>query len=451
MDGRCGKPCTRHQEAGGLALNLIFLNRFFYPDHSATSQMLSDLAFDLAAKGARVTVITSRQRYDAPGVVLPAAEMVSGVQIRRVWTSRFGRQNLLGRSIDYVSFYVTAAWALFRLADRGAVVISKTDPPMLSVIANPIARFRGAQAVNWLQDVFPEVAEALGVGSNAISRMGFALLRRLRNRSLRRASMNVVIGDRMADLLTAIGVAQSQICVIPNWADGKVLNPVAPENNSLRKSWGLSGNFVVGYSGNLGRAHEYETLLVAIKDLEHTSNGEKPIAWLFIGGGALFETFKREVENLNLTSVRFEPYQPREKLAESLSASDVHLVSLRPELEGLIVPSKFYGVAAVGRSTIFIGSNDGEIARVLARAKCGDTVAMGNGMALAQTVLAFASNPATCTQMGQNARRVFEREFDMAIAMERWQQLLRELLGPDALHSAVPETLVVQRVASRIE
>ena len=118
--------------------------------------MLSDLAFDLARQGERVTVITSRQRYDAPNVALPAKETIDGVEIFRVWTSRFGRQNLIGRSADYLSFYVTAAWTLLRLARRGDIVIAKTDPPMLSVIAAPIARLRGARLVNWLQDIFPD-------------------------------------------------------------------------------------------------------------------------------------------------------------------------------------------------------------------------------------------------------------------------------------------------------
>src|SRR5262245_59016805 len=158
-------------------VTLIFLNRFLHPDHSATSQMLSDLAFALAKPGAAVTVITSRQRYDAPMDALPPRETVDGVSIYRVWTSRFGRANLLGRVIDYATFYLSAAWRLWRLARPGDVVIAKTDPPMLSVIAVPLCRRRGVRLINWLQDIFPETAQALGVGGR-VARTPFRLVRR---------------------------------------------------------------------------------------------------------------------------------------------------------------------------------------------------------------------------------------------------------------------------------
>ena len=95
-------------------MRLYFLNRYFYPDHSATSQMLSDLAFDLARGGFDVIVVTSRQRYDDPSIELPAHETIDGVNVQRLWTSRFGRANLFGRAIDYITFYASAAIVLMR-------------------------------------------------------------------------------------------------------------------------------------------------------------------------------------------------------------------------------------------------------------------------------------------------------------------------------------------------
>src|SRR5215470_9601480 len=135
---------------------MFFANRYFHPDHSATSQLLSDLAFALAAEGRAVAVVTSRQRYDAPRDTLAPRQSIDGVEIYRVWTSRFGRSNLFGRAIDSATFYLSASWCLWRLVRRGDVVIAKTDPPMLSVIAGPLCRRRGARIVNWLQDIFPE-------------------------------------------------------------------------------------------------------------------------------------------------------------------------------------------------------------------------------------------------------------------------------------------------------
>ena len=249
-------------------MRYIFINRFFYPDHSATSQLLTDLAVALAESGEMVTVICSRQSYDDPQVELSPRERHQGVEIVRLWTTRFGRSNLAGRAVDYLTFYLSAAWRLLILIRKNDVVVAKTDPPMLSVLAGPIARLRGAKLVNWLQDLFPEVAMAVGPGKDGAMGPVYRFMKVLRDRSLRAADMNVVLGERMAERVLALGVAQDKVRVISNWADARVLKPVLHEENDLRSAWGLDGKFVVGYSGNLGRAHDYETLIDAIDLLE---------------------------------------------------------------------------------------------------------------------------------------------------------------------------------------
>ncbi|MEE9588361.1 MAG: glycosyltransferase family 4 protein [Hyphomicrobiaceae bacterium] len=414
-------------------MKLIFLNRFFYPDHSATSQMLSDLVFALAERGRTVIVITSRQRYDAPEDTLVPQETVNGVSILRVRTSRFGRGNLVGRAIDYATFYLSAAWCLWRLARSGDVVIAKTDPPMLSVIAVPVCWLRGARLVNWLQDVFPEVATAAGVGGRG-GNLVFSPLRRLRNRSLAAAEANVVLGRRMAEHLRSQGVREHQIRVIPNWQDGRLVRPVTHEANPLREAWGLNGKFVVGYSGNLGRVHELDTIMDALALVQswQCAGGEKgaarpEIVCLFIGGGALHATLAEEVARRQLESIEVKPYQPRDQLSQSLSIADVHLVTLRPEFEGLIVPSKFYGVAAAGRATLFIGDPDGEIPRLLSQYACGLSVEPGDGEGLARAILALSHNPKRYQAMGRRARTLLEERFDRGIALEAWVELFDAL------------------------
>ncbi len=406
---------------------IIFLNRFFHPDHSATSQMLSGLAFALARRGHQIAIITSRQRYDAPEALLPKRETVEGVQIHRVSTSRFGRAGLIGRAVDYLTFYAAAAAQLWRLARRGDIVVAKTDPPMLSVVTGPIAGWRGCQHVNWLQDVFPEVAEAIALTGRQ-SNILYRPLRWLRNRSLRAAAVNVTIGERMTERLEHFGINRAQVRAIPNWADGQLIRPIEARGNALRTAWDLTDTFVVGYSGNLGRAHEMETLLGAIAALEHdNADAGLNVTWLFIGGGALLERLKRDVETKRLRSVRFEPYQPRERLAESLSAADVHLVSLRPELEGLIVPSKIYGIAAAGRPAIFIGDRDGEVARLVDRYRFGITVAVNDAHALASAVQDFAGTPDRTRSLGDNARRAFDAHFDLPHAISGWDGVIAAL------------------------
>lgn len=399
-------------------MKVIFVNRFFYPDHSATSQLLSDLASELAADNYEVSVITSRQRIDDPDANLPARERVEEVSVLRVWTTRSGRDSMTGRALDYLSFYAAAGWRLFWACAPGDVVVAKTDPPLLSVPCAWIATFRGARLVNWLHDLFPEVAERLGVGG--VSGWRANLLRKFRNASLRSAEVNVVLGERMAEELRAQGISEPRIRIIHNWCDGERVRPVPRARNALRKEWGLGKRFVVMYSGNLGRAHEFETLLEAAGALR----GRNDVAFLIVGDGVQRAHVETEVSRRKLSNVALMPYQPRARLAESLSAADVHLISLRPALEGVIVPSKFYGVAAAGRPTIFVGAADGEIARLLARHGCGVTVEPGDGESLAAQISALADDPDAAARQGRAARKLFDEYFDKPIAAAAWRRTL---------------------------
>ena len=360
--------------------------------------MLSDLAFHLAARGWEVKVITSRQRYDDAGAQLPRHEVERGVRITRIATTRFGRRFLPGRAIDYATFY----WNAFRAirASRDAIVVAMTDPPLLSVVAALAA----PRVVNWIQDLFPEVAEGLGM-------RGFGLLRRARDWSLRRAKANVVLGERMAERLAKVDAV-----VQHNWAtDG--LTPIARDANRLRRDWNLGDRFVVGYSGNLGRAHEFATIIAAARALPS-------IDFLIIGGGAQLEAVKSETRDL--ANVQFRPYQPRELLSESLSAADVHLISLQPQLEGLIVPSKFYGVLAVARPAIFIGDRDGEVARAMNAHRCGFVVEPGDANGLIEAIRTLATDREASGAMGRAGRARYETAFAPSIALAAWEQILLE-------------------------
>ncbi|MCF6354600.1 MAG: glycosyltransferase family 4 protein [Candidatus Polarisedimenticolaceae bacterium] len=399
-------------------MKIIFLNRFFYPDHSATSQLLTDLAFHLADAGWDVSVICSRQRYDDAAAELPVTEQVNRVQVYRIWTSRFGRHNLIGRGLDYLSFYLSAAWRLYCLTREGDIVVAKTDPPMISVVAGWIARLRRAYLVNWLQDLFPEVATALKIKGldGALGR----ILVRLRNRSLQQAKCNIVLGELMRQRLVAEGIPEGQIRVVHNWADGEAITPLPQAQNPLRREWGLEGKFVVGYSGNLGRAHEFTTLLDAAESLQK----QKQIVFLFIGGGPQLAKVQEVVQSRGLGNCVFRPYQPRERLRESLGVADLHLVVLRPELEGLIVPSKFYGIAAAGRPTIYVGDPQGEVAQIVTRGDAGIAVVIGNGTGLAEQIVELHQNAGCCAGLGQNAHLLFEKRYSRQLALQAWCTVL---------------------------
>jgi glycosyltransferase involved in cell wall biosynthesis len=403
------------------AKKVIFVNRFFYPDHSATAQILSDLAFDLASQGERVLIITSRLTYDNKQTKLPKREFVRGVEVRRVRTTRFGRARLVGRAVDLASFYMTAGLALLRVAAKGDVVVSKTDPPLLSLVVQAAAALKRARFMNWLQDVYPEVASALGMRVFG-GALGGALTA-WRNNSLKGAHKNIVLGERMAEHLQAAQVPQNKIAIIPNWSDEEAIVPLPHAANALRAHWGLEGKYVVGYSGNLGRAHEYETMLGAAQRLKDDDD----IVFLMIGGGHNTQGLMGAATAAGLTNILFKPYQPLSALPASLSAADIHWVSLRPEVEGLIVPSKVYGILAAGRPILPVTEANGEIARLIRTQGCGVQVCPGDADGFAEAIRTLARNPGRAAALGEAARAAAVTTYSRRKALTRWRTVLHEV------------------------
>lgn len=398
---------------------VVFVNRFFFPDESATSQILTDLALHLHDEGASVSVVTSGYMLGGGGD-LPRRESVSGVDVRRVRSARWGGRSLVGKLVQFATFYPAAFLELLAMLRPGDVIVAKTDPPLISVVAWVAAKLRGAQLINWLQDLYPEVASELRTPL-LISPLVHSL-RKIRNLALKRAAMNVVIGECMASKLEAEGISPDAIQVVHNWADEQVLTPIEATRSSLRREWGFeSDDFVVGYSGNLGRAHEYETILEAASRLADRSK----IKFLLIGGGHEFERLRAKASEQNLGSFHFQPSQPRQRLQETLGAADAHWLSLRPNLEGLIVPSKFYGILAAGRPVLSVTAADGETARIVTRHGCGYAVPPGDGARLAEVIAELADDASLRTGMGHRARLASEGYFSKSSALRRWATVIQ--------------------------
>jgi len=399
-------------------LTVFLVNRYFYPDHSATSQHFSDLALGLKRAGLEVTAIASRQHIDNPRARLPASDSWQGVDIWRLGGTAYGRGKFAGRVLDYLSFARAARGFLGRRCRHGDIVIAGTDPPLLgSMVAGPVSA-RRARLFNWLHDLFPEVAQAMAM--RGFNSPAGRLMARWRNRALRAAERNVVLGPHMHQRVLALGVPAGKLHIIHNWADGKALRPVGPRDSALRQEWGLASEFVVGYSGNLGVVHEFETLFGTMRALHHRED----IRFLFIGGGKRRDALKEAVQDAGIGNALFKPYQAREALSESLGAADVHLISLRPELEGLVLPSKLYGILAAGRPAIHIGDERGEVASVIADAGCGHSVATGDSGQLTRYISALADDRSEAIRMGQAARAAFDEKYSLDRAMKQWLRLL---------------------------
>ncbi|HUS56238.1 MAG TPA: glycosyltransferase family 4 protein [Thermohalobaculum sp.] len=377
---------------------IIAINRFYWPDSSATSQLLTDLMESLAAEGwPDVTVVTSRMLYhDSTERLAPSAEH-GGVRIRRVWTSRHLWHRLRGRMLEYLTFYGSAFAALLIEARRGDVILVTTDPPLFSVLARLAVGLKGARMVTWNHDLYPEVAKVLGVplAAGALGRM----LRGLRNGVLRAASDNIVISPAMAECVRGELGSLDRVSIIRNWC-GTEIYPVAPAENPLREDWGLGDDFVIGYSGNLGRAHIPDK----VAELVRRTQDIPGVRWLFIGGGVGLNQIRALAASAPTGTIQVRPHQNRGDLAHSLSVPDLHLVSLDPACEGLIFPSKIYGILAAGRATLFLGNPTSEIGVDLVQHRIGVTLDPDRPELWRDAILALRADPDGLAAMGARAR-----------------------------------------------
>ncbi len=370
-----------------------------------------------------MAVLASRHPHDRPDVILPPLESIGGVEIHRLAGTGFGRHTLLGRAADYATFHLAAAKWLTMNARADDICIVCTDPPLLSVsVALPLA-IKGVTMVNWVMDMFPEVATELGM--LAPGSMTARLATSLRDWSYRRAALTVCPIERMAGFLEGRGLQRERLSVLHHWSDGDEIFPVAPNQNRLREEWGLSGKFVVGYSGNFGRAHEFDTLLDAADILR----GDGAIRFLLIGDGKKRGYVEDEVRRRQLTNVLMKPLQPKAMLAESLCASDLHLVSLLPQLEHCVVPSKLYGILAAGRPVCFVGDKAGEVATVIGQGGCGTAVEVGQSRGLADTIRAYRDDPRRHAVACHAARQLFEVRYTRDRGLADWCETIDSIVS----------------------
>jgi glycosyltransferase involved in cell wall biosynthesis len=395
-------------------MRLIILNQFFHPDHSATSQLMTDLAESLVERGITVTALAGRGRYGG-GTKLPARESYRGVQIERAWATGFGKGRLAGRIADYLSFYLGACWKLLRLP-RHDVIMPLTTPPLIGLAALVIGRLRRMRVVMLVQDVYPDIAVALG----ALPANGplTGLLEWFNRQTLNRADVIVVLSECMRDRIAAklSREAASRITVIHNWADGLAIKPLGALENPFAVEHKLDGKFVVLFSGNLGLVNEFSTVLKAARLLRQRSD----IVFFFVGDGASLSEMRGYCETQGLDNVRFLPYQPRELLRYSLSAAHACLVTLKDGLAGLSVPSKTYGIMAAGRPILFVGDQRCTIARIVEENGCGAVVKADDAQELADIVSRWSSDPMRLEKLGAAARTLFERRFDRRHAVEAY-------------------------------
>ena len=386
---------------------IIFVNRVYWPEEAATAQLLTDLTQGLAADGYDVHVVASGR----------GSREHRGVTIHHTGGGAAG-SGLVRRAFGYARFLLRSRAAIGRLAGPGDVVVLKTDPPLLAPGLTGVARRRGAVVVQWIQDIYPEIVPQHAGGWTAPL---VGPLRARRDRAWLDSAACVVVGEDMAATVAARGIPRERVHYVPNWAPRELHAPPPPTSVAARRAdWDLAGKFVVAYSGNLGRVHEFDTLLAAAERLK----AKRGIVFLFVGGGPRIAEVRSRVAARRLTNVRFVRSVAREDLPAALAAADLHAVTLRPGFEGLVNPSKVAGILAAERPVLFVGPRDCALARALLAAGAGLVFAPGEAEALAGAVTDLREDAARLGAMRTAARAAYEAAYRYEDALAAWRRII---------------------------
>jgi colanic acid biosynthesis glycosyl transferase WcaI len=388
-------------------VKLLILHQFFYPDHSAVSQLMTDLSESLVARGVDVTALAGRGLYNG-GQRLPERDTYKGVIIGRAWSTSYGKRSFIGRLMDYISFYIGATYKLFRLPHHDILMVL-TNPPLIVLLGLIVGRIRGMRTIALMQDIYPDLAIKLGAISprNPLT----SVLNYINTLALRNVDRIIVLGECMRErIINKTGTdAASRIDVIPNWADGEEIKPLSvDEDNPFLVTHNLKDKFVVLFSGNFGLVNDYATVLDAARQLSHRSD----IVFLFIGDGAKANYIKEFSKSHNLNNIIMLPYQPRDMVRYSLAAGHALLVTLANGLAGLSVPSKTYAILAAGRPVLFVGDSNSDVAKLVTESGCGEVVNPNDSERLIRVITGWASNREKLMEVGKLSRKIFESRFN---------------------------------------
>ena len=399
-------------------MKLTVVSQLFYPELISTGLTLTELCEGLAKKGIKVTVIAGYPTIVDTKKRVPKRLIHKGIKIHRVWSTRFRKINIFGKTINHITFFLSIFFKLL-LVSRSQHVLLLTNPPILPLIMlilAPIKRFRFSIL---LFDLYPETLVA-----NHIFSPKHVLVRawKVSNQLLyKRAQHIITIGQCMKEKVQLSLPKQhhSKIALIPIWSDDKHIQSTKFAID-FRSRWELQDYFVVGYSGNLARFHDIESILYAAKQCQSM----KQIKFLFVGEGYKKTWAMTYVATHKLSNVMFKSYVDREHLGALLDLFDVGLVSLLPEQTGLSVPSKTMGLLAAGCPIIALMDPQCTISQLITTANNGYSIRPHDVSGLTKAISTLANDPILCDTFGQRSLALSAQTYNLNKTCDTFKHIL---------------------------
>lgn len=376
-------------------MRVLLLNLYYPPDTSATAKMAHTVVDALAVKH-NMTVLCGRPSYnptDRRAWRLFQTELVGLVRIIRTGSTDFPRREMKRRVLNYLSYAALVVPRAFFV--RCDVVLAMTDPPFQGIVGAFVAMLKRKPYVYNIRDMYPDMAVG---GSIVEPGMLASLWERLHRWALRRATRVIVLGDDMRARIIAKGVDASRVVVVRDGAETLPPNVAlpTPDPDVVRA---IRGNFsfVLLHAGNLGFYGAWSTLLMAARKL--ASDG---VGLVFVGDGA--QRAQIEAAAAGAENIRFLDFFPAGKIPSVLAAADAHLITVKRRLEGVVVPSKMYGILAAGKPIVAVAPEETDAVSLGVRRGFAVSADPDRPAELISAVRALVGDPQRLKTMGEAAR-----------------------------------------------
>ncbi|GJL49257.1 MAG: glycosyltransferase WbuB [Nitrospirales bacterium] len=376
--------------------HIVFLNRCYPPEVGATGKILKRLAEELSARF-RVTLLVGRPALPSKDRSFwgwSVSSQEGAVTVERIGTTAFEHTCLIGRIINYLTYLLLAMVRVFTIRPTPAIIIAMTDPPLTCVIGALAVMIKSCKFVYSVQDLHPDMALASGMVKPGLVVSAWHWVHIW---AMRKAHVVIVLGEDMRDRVVAKGINPERVVVIRHGADPREspLSNGHPLVREIRNGF----SFVVVYSGNFGFAGAWEVLIESARQLTG-----QDVRFVFVGEGS----FQSKLKSLavGLSNVLFLPYCSHEDFPYLLAAGDLHIVTIRTGLEGLVVPSKLYPLLVAGCPVLAIAPQGSDVARMIRQHQFGLFADSTSTDAVVESILYLKDHPCELKKMGQRAAKL---------------------------------------------
>lgn len=404
---------------------VLFIIDTFYPEMASTGQLMTELC-DYLQEFFEITVIVGIPKY---GVDYSSKykdntfyfEERGGIKIIRVHTPKVDKTSKISR-IKFILVHALNAFRATFKADKPDIIYVISQPPILGGVIGRLAKlFRGGKLIYNIQDFNPEQAEVIGYTKSFINRIA----RAVDNGSIKAADAVVIVGRDMKELLIkrCPKYNKNKIHLINNWIDEKIITPCLRDfqpGNYYKKLYNTEGKFTFMYSGNIGMYYDLENIIKVISEFKT----HKDLQFVFVGEGAYKKTLQEYCKANSVNNVNFFSYVEKDKIGYSLNAADVHLVTNQKGIKGVSVPSKIYGVLAVGKPILGVLEKGSEAEQIISSCACGKVSEPQDYIAIKESIQWFYDHKDEAKTMGLKGRTYLENNFKMEDSLAHYKKLL---------------------------